>query len=152
MTIFLTIIITLVVWQLLCVLFAGFFGDGDNYVYFSTFILSSLFVGVVKPFKSLNRKIFLNKYNKTHKLYFLYEYNEETKKYLMITSVVIENDFAKQFNIKEDKNNSTDKYIVVPTNTLIKNLHIISECRIDRTFFNGIFDTFSRTYIENYMI
>jgi hypothetical protein len=70
----------------------------------------------------------------------------------MVTSAVIENDFAKQFNIKENKDNSTDKYIVVPANTLIKNLCIISECKIDKTFFNGIFDRFPRTYIENYMI
>lgn len=152
MTIFLTIIITLAAWQLLCTLFAFIVDDGEKYCCFSTFIVLGIGKITVYPVSKLVYKIRLKRYNKTHKLYYLYEYDEKRNKYLMVTSAVIENDFAKQFNIKENKNNPTDKYIVVPANTLIKNLCIISECKIDKTFSNQFFYRFPKTYIENYMI
>ena len=152
MTIFLTIIITLVVWQLLCVLFTVFVSEEDSFVFFSTFIFSSIFCFIVKPIYELIEKIRIYWYNKDYKIYTLYEKNDRDNIYYPIQTLCIKNDFSEQFNIKETTKGITDKFIIIPKKEKIRNINFLKHYTIKEDFTGTIIEQYGIEYIKNYMI
>lgn len=152
MTIFLTIIITLAVWQLLCTLFAFIVDDDEKYCCFSTFIVLGIGRITVYPISKLVYKIRLKRYNKKHSLIQFWYWNEKTKKYYCSHSWYVKNELVNRFNTTEIKEKEkTADYIATVKTAEIKhycdlNGHILWE----KDLTNGVAGC-SADYIANFL-
>ena len=152
MTIFLTIIITLAVWQLLCTLFAFIVDDGEKYCCFSTFIVLGIGRITVYPISKLIYKIRLKRYNKKHSLIQFWYWNEKTKKYYCSHFWYVKNELVNRFNITEikEKEKTTD-YVATVEAAKIKHYYDLKEYTLtEKDLINGVAGC-SADYIANFL-
>ena len=152
MAIFLTIIITLVAWQLLCTLFAFIIDDGEKYCCFSTFIILSIGRITVYPISKLICKIRLKRYNKKYSQIQFWYWNDKTKRYYCSHSWYIKNELINRFNITEIKEKEkTANYIATVKTAEIKHCYDLKEYMLtEKDLTNGMIGC-TVDYIANFL-